>query len=160
MLRPRSIAFVALLLMASFALATDFSPAAEATSPRETVRAFYEFLLKHDMGFTRQNLADRAKWLDKSLYDACLTELERLRSPDVAPRINGDPFTYSQEYPASFKLGKHATKGERSVIVIVFSWPSARRTAEIVLKRTDRRWLIDDIRYHDGKTLRDLLATP
>ena len=76
---------------------------------------------------------------------------------DEVPPINGDPFTYSQEYPSRFTLGRPGADAAQAVVPVSFSDGSRTRRVDYVLRRDGGGWRVDDLRYDDGGTLRGLL---
>jgi len=147
-----AVAFAA-MLVAGCATAT-----VDRSSPVVTARGFYEFHLNHDMGFTPANVAERSRWLSPDLDGRFQNYFARPTSPDVVPDIDGDPFTDSQEYPNAFRI-EYPEKSESSTIVPVRLWgpETEPRTVRLVLVSRNGEWMIDDMEYEDGRTLRTLL---
>ena len=69
------------------------------------------------------------------------------RGESFVPYMDGDPFTNSQEYPTSFRVGQSAVEGEIAKVDLAFVWKgvSEQRDMEIRLVRVKGRWLIDNI---------------
>jgi hypothetical protein len=166
-------------LLLAVLLACCFAPPARAqsprrapaSSPRQAVESFYRFHFSHGMDFTGRNLRQRRRWLTAELYgllrDEFRKEAERAKAhPDEAPFIEGDPFTDTQEYPKSFRVGNPVASGASSVVNVVLvsagRTPSEReeRTASVTLRRVGARWLISNIRGEGGEDLLTLLRKP
>jgi hypothetical protein len=144
---------------------------APAASPRQTAQSFYRFHLAHGMEFTERNLRQRRRWLTAELYDLLREEFrkeaERAKAhPDEAPFIEGDPFTDSQEYPKSFRVGNYISSGGSSVVKVVFIGegraPRGReeRTVSVTMRLVGARWLIGNIKGAGGEDLLTLLRRP
>jgi hypothetical protein len=140
-------------------------------SARQTVQSFFRFHLAHGMEFTERNLRLRRRWLTAELYDLLRDEFrkeaERAKAhPDEAPFIEGDPFTDSQEYPKSFRLGTSVSSGTASVVQVAFvragRSPREReeRTVSVTMNWGGGRWLIGNIRSAGGEDLLTLLRKP
>jgi hypothetical protein len=144
-------------------LAFHFLPHAQAAenevaTARETVKAFYDFHLAHDMGFTAENVTARAKWLTPALLESCRRYLAKPGSPDEVPDIDGDPFTDSQEYPSAYEIRKVVANGDTSHATLRFTGKGLRPVSlEVLLRRTGGEWRIDDVRYGHGPSLRKLV---
>ena len=149
-------------LLAAPLLLPPASPAArqhEAATPAAVVRMFYRYHFAHDMAFTPAAVRLRARWLAPDLLARCRAYFAKPGSPDQVPAIDGDPFTDSQEYPASFRVGRAQTSRDTALVPVTFSWKSGeRRTVTAVLVRGGRPWRLADLRYEAGKTFRSLLA--
>jgi len=149
----------ALLVAIAVAGMAHSAELATPASPAATVRAFYAFHLAHDMAFTLQGLTQRAAWLTPDLVGQCRSYLSRPSPPDEAPEIDGDPFTDTQEYPTAFGVGKAEVSGATARVPVRFRGPGKnRRTVHVELVAVRGSWLIDDIRYESGTSLRALLA--
>jgi hypothetical protein len=134
-------------------------PSSPAKTPVATVRAFYAFHFAHDMAFTPESLRAKADWLAPDLLELSEKYFEMPTSPDEAPAIDGDPFTDSQEYPTSFRVGAARVSGEAAWVPVRLAWrhgPS--RSVTVHLVRIARRWRVWDVRWPDGASFRDLLA--
>ncbi len=130
-----------------------------ASSPQAVVNEFYKYHFAHDMGFTPETLKDRQSWLTPNLILVCRTYFAIPQNPDEAPFINGDPFTGTQEYPEKFSLGSAKVSKSEARIDIIFHWKETDpRKATVVLKKLNRKWLIDDVEFPDQESLRQLLA--
>jgi hypothetical protein len=144
---------------------------ASATSPRQAAQSFFRFHFAHGMDFTESNLRRRRRWLTAELYDLLRDEFrkeaERAKThPDEAPFIEGDPFTDSQEYPKSFRVGDFISSGGSSVVHVVFVWPgrapreSEERAVTVTMRRSGARWLVSNIKSAGGEDLLTLLRKP
>ena len=149
--------FSSLLLAAPPAAAAEKSPV--LPTPGGSVQAFYAFHFAHDMGFSGEGIALRARWLSPGLLSLCKAYLARPSSPDVVPSVDGDPFTDSQEYPASFRVGKVRMSAGKATVEVSFPRGKAgERILHVVLVEEKGAWLIDDVRYLSGPSFRKLLA--
>jgi hypothetical protein len=145
------------------------------------VRTFYKYHLRHAMGFDEGTLVKRKEWLAPDFYALLLAET-RKRPGGEAPRIDGDPFTDSQEYPNRCSTGEARRTGEDEITVDValrwveevtehrqYRWRDepvtrevenrAARHMKVRLTRGDRLWRIADVISEDGKSLRALLES-
>jgi hypothetical protein len=170
--RLRRAAATSMVLAALLSTAHAQRPRRDAASSASAaVRSFFKFHLAHDMGFTEHNLRLRRRWLTPELYGLLRDELRRAAAraksqPDEAPYIDGDPFTDSQEYPNSFRLGKSVSSGGASVVQVVFvnagRTPREReeRTVSVTVSGSGARWLIGNVRSEGGEDLLTLLRKP
>lgn len=132
------------------------APEKHASTPASVVRALLAEHMTGDMGFTPGQLAGKREHLSADLVALAGQYFARLH-PDDVPPINGDPFTDSQEYPDRFTLETIEAGATQSRVRAVFSDGYRTRPVDFLLVRPGRRWLLDDIRYEDGTTLRDWL---
>ena len=130
---------------------------APATGPAAAVLALLREHMTGDMGFAPDTVARKRALLTPGLARAIDAYFERPVSEDLVPPIDGDPFTDSQEYPSRFSLGEAASVGAGAVVPVSFRDGARVRGVEFVLRRDGERWLVDDLRYEDGGTLRELL---
>lgn len=133
-------------------------PAAAQKWPADVVRSLFADHFRHGMGFTKASVARKARWLSPDLLAKLNAELAKPNNPDEVPNINGDPFTDSQEYPKRFAVGKAEINGDATRIPVVFTGNGRRRTVAVKLRNTPEGWLVDDLIYEDGSTLRSLLG--
>ncbi|TAK50859.1 MAG: DUF3828 domain-containing protein [Gammaproteobacteria bacterium] len=126
-------------------------------SPEATVLAMLQVHLTHDMAFTPASVARKQAYLSDSLQAAIAAWFARPQSPDTVPRINGDPFTDSQEYPDRFVMGLSRTEGAGTIVPIALGDGSRTLVVEFVLQYADGQWRIDDLLHEGGATLRGLL---
>ena len=144
---------------------------APAASPRQTAQSFYRFHFTHGMDFTERNLRQRRRWLTAELYDLLRDEFrkeaERAKAhPDEAPFVEGDPFTDSQEYPKSFRVGNSIASGGSALVRVVFvgagRTPRGRdeREVSVTMRWVGARWLIGNIKSAGGEDLLTLLRKP
>jgi hypothetical protein len=149
------------------------SPAVQKTGPGvpalSAVRAFYQFHFAHNRDFTVRNVERRKRWLTPVLHKLLLDELKREAQeskahPDEAPYFEGDPFTDSQEYPDSFRVGNSDVNGDLAKVTVALIWSArtsrGRDQRDIIVEvtRSTGRWLISDIVNKDGNRLRDQLS--
>lgn len=116
------------------------------------VQSFFRYHLPEDKNFTGANIKRRRRWLTPELYRLLLAEYHREEAeyekhPDEAVFIEGDPFTNSQEYPDSFRVGKPVVHGSQATVPITFYWANGNepRAANVKVKRQGRVWLIHNI---------------
>ena len=148
------------------------SPAAQRTASADpalsTVRSFYQFHFAHNKNFTPRNVQERKRWLTPELYNLLLQELKREAEeskahPDEAPYFEGDPFTDSQEYPDSFRVGKSDVNGDTSKVTVTLLWSARtsrgrdKRDIVVEVTKSGAGWLINDIVNNQGRRLRDEL---
>lgn len=156
---------------ATHARAQKSTRRAPVASPRQTAQSFYRFHFAHGMDFTERNLRQRRRWLTTELYDLLREEFrkeaERAKShPDEAPFIEGDPFTDSQEYPKSFRVGGSISSGGSSIVKVVFVWTGQvhrereEREVSVTMRWIGSRWLIGNIKSAGGEDLLTLLRKP
>ena len=132
---------------------------AEST-PQAVVDEFYKFHFAHDMGFTPATVQERKAWLSPELLKACESYFAIPQNPEEPPYINGDPFTNSQEYPESFKVGESKISENKSTVEITFLWKEAEpRKGIVVLEKAKDKWLIDDLQFAE-ESMRKLLEGP
>ncbi len=139
-------------------------PAARAQTPRTpaaVVRAFYRFHFAHDMAFTRAAVRRRERWLTPDLLGLCHAYFAAPSPAGEPPSIDGDPFTDSQEYPSTFRVGAAAVTGDTALVPVTFLWKAGDRRVVTVVLVTRGGWKIADLRYDSGGTLRgELTAKP
>jgi len=142
----------------------DNSPAQAAT----TVRSFFAFHFAHNKNFTVRNVQQRKRWLTPELYQLLLQELkleaqESKAHPDEVPYFEGDPFTDSQDYPNSHRVGKVEINGESARVPVTLLWStrtgriSDKRDIVVELTRGSSGWLIKDVVNKEGSRLSDQL---
>jgi hypothetical protein len=132
-----------------------------ASAPATVVRAFYAFHFAHDMAFTPESVRAKADWLAPDLQELCEKYFQRPTSPDEVAPIDGDPFTDSQEYPKSFRVGAARVSGEAAWVPVRLRWSHGPpRSVTVHLVRIARRWRVWDIRFAEGSSLRGLLEKP
>jgi hypothetical protein len=145
-------------------LTLERAPAAAAGTSEvaagRAVAAFYRFHLAHDMAFTEDNLGQRQNRLSPDLYRLLADELQRPSAADEAPYINVDPFTDTQEYPTGFQIVQSEHDHGKVKVKVDFALLPQRRTVIVQLIPVADRWLIDDLTYEDGQSLRGLLSAP
>jgi hypothetical protein len=144
--------FVTLLI---FLPVVSFSQLADKASAdaAATVKAFYTFHFKNKFDYSRQGLRQRQRWLDATLYQLLLAELKRSDAStkkNEAPELNGDPFTNSQEYPNSFRIGDTRQEYAKAIVEIVFVWQDKgkvtdEKSIEVELSKAKTVWKISNI---------------
>jgi hypothetical protein len=135
--------------------------AAAATAAAATVWAFYAFHFSHDMAFTRAAVRARRPWLSPDLLARCRAYFAKPDDPNEVPAIDGDPFTDSQEYPRTFRVGAATVEGDTARVPVAMVWPGTDgRIVTVVLVSVGGAWRIADVRYAGGEpSLRELLAS-
>lgn len=160
----RTILIAALFL--SLQSLADAGVRAQQPNAASAVNSFYRFHLSHHMDFRARNIQLRRRWLTPEFYQLLLIEIKRQAAyskahPDEVPDYDGDPFTDSQEYPDSFRVGKQVMDGERAKVTVTLLWSArtsrGRDKRDIVVEAVQgpSGWLIDDIVNSEGSTLRD-----
>lgn len=144
-----------------FAMLLLFVPAAAATSaeqgPQAIVQQLFADHFAHDMGFSRATVARKRSWLTADLYQQIDAYFRRPAVPDEVPVIDGDPFTYTQEYPSSFAVTDGVMEASMARVPVIMTIGTGRRTVQVLLVRQRPGWRIDDLVYDDGTTFRALL---
>ena len=156
--------FIAGLVMTASLFVVSTSPAfgspraRRASAPVMTVRDFYRHHFSHEMGLTEAALKSKRRWLAPELYGLLMFERRREMPPDTAPYIDGDPFTNSQEYPNTFRVGKATQAGGTARVEVVFKWVAQGRVVEqrkagVRLLKYRGAWRIADVVGADGASL-------
>jgi hypothetical protein len=133
-----------------------------------TVRSFYTFHLARNKSFTVRNIQQRKRWLAPELYGLLLKELKQQAAeskahPDEAPYFEGDPFTDSQEYPDSYRVGKADLSGDVAKVTVTLLWSTRtsrgrdKRDIVVEMTRSAGGWVISDIINNQGSRLSDEL---
>lgn len=154
-----------LLLMAAAA-------AAQTIGPADTVRAFYDFDRTHSTEFSNRSVEARRPWFSGDLYR--LLRLELQREADYLKRNPGDKPHYGDGLPfrpldESCDVGqkrlhkkisiKPGVVGARAAkVTVTFAFPPPCKTSDRIeyifsMKRSGKRWTIDNVTYDDGSTL-------
>jgi hypothetical protein len=116
-----------------------------------SVKAFYTFHFKNKFDYSAQGLKRRQRWLDAKLYRLLLAEDKKAKAKkDEAPELNGDPFTNSQEYPNTFRIGDTRQEYEKAFVEVVFVWQEKgkvidERSIEVELAKARTLWKISNI---------------
>jgi hypothetical protein len=134
-------------------------PAGTAAAPAEVVQELLIVHFTHDMGFTRESVARKRRFLSTALQARITRYLAAPQPPDEAPAINGDPFTDTQEYPDRFTLGPARADARRTVVPVHFGDGRATRRVDFALVRDGARWVLDDLVDERGESLRALLES-
>jgi len=156
--RPVRIPSCGMRWAAAALLAAAPIPAAAHPPAAAVVRAFYRYHFAHEMAFTRAAVRRRARWLAPDLLARCRAYFARSSPADGPPDIDGDPFTDSQEYPATFRVGATTRSGDTALVAVRFSWRTGGRRDVTVVLVGARAWRIADVRYATGSSLRAELA--
>jgi hypothetical protein len=131
---------------------------ASAKSAEGVVQRFLEAHFDGDMGFSPATLSAKRTYLTDALLERIGAYFARPQVPDEAPSINGDPFTDSQEYPARFSVMRDDKRVKGVAAPVVFADAFRNRTVVYEMARENRRWLISDLKFEDGRKLTELLA--
>ena len=125
----------------------------DVSAATAVARAFYEFHFRHDMGFGEAGLRARRQWLAPALYRSLLTEARKPKSSDEVPLIDGDPFTDSQEYPSSFRIGTAAkvrNGGGKVVVEAAMITGSSTRPVRLVIASFNGHYRIVNFIFPGG----------
>ena len=127
-------------------------------SPDEVVKSFYRFHFSHDHNFLQRNVQRRESWLSPTLFQLLMNEFRRQEeygrahpNSSFVPYMEGDPFTYSSEFPTSFRVGHVFIARTHSVVNVAMFWSghSSRgkgaKNLEVHLATVGGQWRIDDI---------------
>jgi hypothetical protein len=161
------------LYITLFITMLSLAAAAQRSTPKAVVEAFYRFDQTHSQNFDRRNIEARKPWFSTELYLLLLNELKRdaaylKKNPTDKPYFgDGLPFQPLQENCRAGK-GRRMTirqefqKGARAVTTVTFAYPKpCKETDAIVytigLTRTRKGWAIDDINYGEDTTLKQRL---
>jgi hypothetical protein len=126
-------------------------------SPETAVLDFLRTHMTRDMAFQKASVAQKRDMITDSLQREINAYFARPFPKDEPPPINGDPFTYSQEYPTSFVLGKAVIQGAAAEVATRFSDGVRTRVVIFRMQRSGSSWRLDDLKYEDGSTFRQLL---
>ena len=118
-----------------------------------TVKAFYTFHFKNKFDYSAQGLRLRHKWLDEALYRLLLLELKKSEASsrkNEVPELNGDPFTNSQEYPTTFRIGTATETSTSAKVAVFFIWKEQdkvidEKRIEVELAKSRLSWKISNI---------------
>ncbi len=127
------------------------------TTPAGAVQSLYADHFAHDMAFTPESVARKRKWLAPDLVRLVTAYFSRPAKPGEVPPINGDPFTDSQEYPTGFALGVPMIERDQATVTVELAMAPKKRLVSVRLLHKRDRWLVTDLVYEDGGTLRQLL---
>lgn len=153
--------FTLVLAGAASAVAAPAAETGDAVAVRRVASDLYTFHMAHDMGFSPETLALRARWLTPDLVALAQAYLARPVPNDEPPVIDGDPFTDAQDTPKRFTVGEVSVSGTEARAEISFSWEGGETTrATLVLRRSREGWLVDDVAYPEGTSMRKLLLAP
>ena len=127
--------------------------------PGAVVQVLLSEHMTGDMGFTAVTVARKSRFLSAELSNMIGSYFRQPRLADEVPPINGDPFTNSQEYPNRFTIARVETNGSGATVRVIFRDGVRERPVVWLLRRVGSQWLLDDLRYDDGKTFRALLMS-
>jgi len=129
----------------------------KAASPEGVVERLLEQHFNGDMGFTPETLKSKTGWLSDRLQHRIARYFAKPASADEVPAIDGDPFTYSQEYPLRFAVGKAKMVRGAAQVPVRFADGVRDRVVTYILTRDGAAWKVDDLHYEDGADLARLL---
>jgi hypothetical protein len=160
----RQFCLLAALLVILSATSLSQTPANKGMDAAATVKAFYAFHFAHKFDYSRRGLLQRRKWLDEPLYKALVAEINRPTKLDEVPDLDGDPFTNSQEYPNSFRIGNTKQEASKATVNVIFVWSEKGKVLEekglaVELVKSNNLWKIANLISHadpDGDLLRFL----
>lgn len=150
-MKYKNILALFVMLMTCLPIAVSGKQAkAKSADPVATVKAFYTFHFAHKFDYSQRGLVQRRKWLDDNLYNLLVAEMKKPVKKDEVPDLDGDPFTNSQEYPTTFRIGNTKESGTNASVEIIFIWKDNGKTVdergvEIVLTKTQNVWKIANI---------------
>ena len=127
-------------------------PANKSLDAAATVKAFYAFHFTHNFDFSERAIKLRHRWLDENLYSLLLAEWKKSNSAnqDEVPDLDGDPFTNSQDPPATFRLGESKQDEKNASVIVFFIWKEKgkvieERQVEVKLTKSASGWKIANI---------------
>ncbi len=149
---------VVILLATALVSAQVVRAQTRTAGPAAVVNNFYRFHFKHGMGFDAPSVRRRQRWFTPELYALLLAELRKPVAPDEVPYFNGDPFTDTQEYPSTFRVGPAALIGAQARVPVTLLWLDGkkeieRRTLHIELRRGRAGWQLANFVYPDNRNL-------
>lgn len=130
---------------------------ADAAAAQAVVQSLLQQHFKTDMGFSKASVMAKAAQLTPDLQRRLLAQLAKPVPADEVPDIDGDPFTNAQDLPTRFQLEPARLRGAQAEVAVRFSGHGMHERVRYVLQRVDGQWRVDDLRYADGSTLRQLL---
>lgn len=128
----------------------------------QSARAFYRYHFSHGKCYDVTCLKSRRRWLTAELYSLLMYERRREVPRDEAPYLVGDPFTYSQDTPHTFRIGKSERDARGAKVEVFVYWLEdqrvvVQRTYSLIMVVQSGRWKIADILNHNGGSLRNEL---
>jgi len=149
------------LLFVCAASAIAHADGTGARTPAEAVSKLYTAHFAGDTAFTHESVARKGPWLTPDLQALLVGELNRPQPEDEPPSLNGDPFTDTQEYPLACGVGGEEIVGDTASVKVDCGPEGGRtRRIEALLQKLGSVWMLSDLRYEDGRTLRHLLVPP
>jgi len=131
--------------------------AAGDNTPLATAAALMQAHFSGDMGFSKGSVDAKAAWLSTTLQRRIAAWLAKPQSPDEVPDIDGDPFTFSQEYPDQYELAPARIKGAQAQVPVRFRLEKSRWKLTLLLRQEAGHWRVDDVLYDDGSRLTNTL---
>lgn len=110
-------------------------------------------------GLDSATLSALQAWLAPTLRASIRAWMARTGASDEVPELSGDPFLDAQEMPSSVSLGRASVKASRARVPVTLVFEGApARVIDYRMTREQGRWLLHDIGYGTGPSLRRLLA--
>lgn len=152
-----------------------FSLCVYSQNATKTVSAFYKFHRSNSQVFEKKELEARETWFTKKLYKLFFYELKRqeeflTKNPTDKPRFgDGFPFQPYEEcylngknYLNEIKIQKLKSESDKKIIKVGFYTPKQCdgehiKNYKVEVVKTNKRWLINDWIYEDGKRLSEYL---
>jgi hypothetical protein len=141
------------------------------TSALQVAREFYRlhFLRGDQMYFEPENIRRKRTWLTPKLYRLLLKEFQRETDyakvhPDLIlkPYFSGDVFTDAESLPQVFRVTKAKLANDGAIVTVWVYWNDdtvgkMKRKIQVVMVRSQTRWLIDNLLYENDEDLVKLL---
>lgn len=140
----------------------------QKTTPDETVREFYKFHLAHQNILNAQEIKRRQRFFTPRLQKLFADELKRQtlylqKHPDDKPFFEGLPFQPIEFCSKDYNVENARIEQLTATVKINFVYGKSSCKAsdgtkifyEMSLQKINGKWLIDDVKYDDGKTLTD-----
>ena len=144
---------------------------AYSQTPQVTVRAFYAYSNSHSSTFNLRHIESRKQWYTPELYKALRKQLsDDAALPKDEKPLFGDGLTFrpldepcqvgERSYKRVQSVGRTEIIKSTAIVDVTFAYPKACVPAiepilyQVNLKRVGGKWLIDDLTYDDGSTLR------
>ncbi len=112
----------------------------ECIASRDPVKRFYSFHFGNEMKPSKENLAERGKFLSQDLLEELSKQTETKK----------DYFTQETDYPKAFRAGKCETVSpDRARFEILLFWrtndKNIQREIAVEAVREDEKWKIDRV---------------
>jgi hypothetical protein len=147
---------------------------AQTRTPAETVHDFYKFSDSRSAIFDRRHIELRKRWYTPALYRAFLDQLREdavyLKQHPTDKPFFGDGLDFrpldepcevnGRSYRRARTISPLSIQKNRAVVAVRFAYPAACTTVferivyRVHLVKFGNNWLIDDLAYPGGSTLR------